>query len=738
MDAIGTIGGEVLFQANSDLMLHAYSGVPHPNGNTFCNDFFNSKLITSDTDFATFIGTNKNLNAVDLAIIKNAYFYHTLLDSPKNVAKGTLQNLGDNILHMVKYLLQTENIDQYKPGVEHFYYSIHKQTFIMIKWRYFTLLTLFVGCLNFFCVLKLRNKTADILSISPKKALNLQYNAIFYYLLSTITGAVSMVIFSAINCYIFNKPMSWYYPENTILVLAIPAFILGSFISQLSHVNKLAKLVRTYQAEAKHHAESALENDEDPSENIEAKKDLQSDEEVNLIESEFDGKANPDIGDNCCCNLTENARSSMVKHLSEDQLSYFASILTNGATSTVLSIASIILSYFHQGYVQFTLNFAFFSVLALLYELARSAPTHSNPKRYSMISHTISFLSLPSVVSEITSFTAILVPVSSIAGATTQIDILIFGLLSGILHLPATVLYPLYHLPGIRIKTKKKILVLMTLVFLILIHIHGSISTPYDETHPKRVYLLHVENKYKNENLLIAGFSDYGYMGSIIANIKEELGLDDGKMVKVKDNENIMVFHPFREFVKAYEFEVKDIGVLGLPVEKQSGELWVEVEDYYVHDDANIISCDLVVHHEGLVNLVIQVDATILSWSRPNFEEYLLHNKRNKYIYNDVSGYGISASKISFSFEPDESNPPSLTISGIVRDTFTKSSEVTSASGITKGALILDDSNPYSVMYHKLHSTLPEWTTPAISSAKLTKVYLQDLEKLPKGSISHS
>ena len=54
LEAAGTTGRELLFQATSEQMIEAYSKVPRPYGTVFAHDIFSSGIILSETDFRQF------------------------------------------------------------------------------------------------------------------------------------------------------------------------------------------------------------------------------------------------------------------------------------------------------------------------------------------------------------------------------------------------------------------------------------------------------------------------------------------------------------------------------------------------------------------------------------------------------------------------------------------------------------------------------------------------------------
>jgi len=48
LEAAGTTGREILFQATSEQMIDAYSRVPRPYGTIFANEIFSSGILLSE------------------------------------------------------------------------------------------------------------------------------------------------------------------------------------------------------------------------------------------------------------------------------------------------------------------------------------------------------------------------------------------------------------------------------------------------------------------------------------------------------------------------------------------------------------------------------------------------------------------------------------------------------------------------------------------------------------------
>ncbi|KAJ7227883.1 hypothetical protein B0H12DRAFT_1148341 [Mycena haematopus] len=103
LEAAGTTGRELLFQATSEEMVEAYSHVPRPFGTIFANDIFNSGVLLSDTDFRQFEEYLK-VPGLDMAIVGNSYLYHMRKDLVEHIEAGVAQNMGENTLALIRHL----------------------------------------------------------------------------------------------------------------------------------------------------------------------------------------------------------------------------------------------------------------------------------------------------------------------------------------------------------------------------------------------------------------------------------------------------------------------------------------------------------------------------------------------------------------------------------------------------------------------------------------------------------
>ncbi|WVO15261.1 hypothetical protein L204_102917 [Cryptococcus depauperatus] len=104
LEAAGSTGGALLFQATSKEMIEAFKHAPFPKGTVIAADVFSSGIIMSDTDFGQFekyLGTS----GLDMAVVGHSYFYHTHRDTIDNLERGTSQHFTSNIHAIILHLL---------------------------------------------------------------------------------------------------------------------------------------------------------------------------------------------------------------------------------------------------------------------------------------------------------------------------------------------------------------------------------------------------------------------------------------------------------------------------------------------------------------------------------------------------------------------------------------------------------------------------------------------------------
>lgn len=101
VEARGSSGPAVMFETsegNANL-IDVFAGVPHPVGSSIAVEIY--RLLSNDTDFTPFLAHDR-FTGLNSAYIDGSFTYHTPLDRPGSMNKGSLQHHGDNTLALAK------------------------------------------------------------------------------------------------------------------------------------------------------------------------------------------------------------------------------------------------------------------------------------------------------------------------------------------------------------------------------------------------------------------------------------------------------------------------------------------------------------------------------------------------------------------------------------------------------------------------------------------------------------
>lgn len=245
LEACGTSGPELLFQATSAEMIEAYSHVPHPFGTVLANDVFSTGLILSDTDFRQFVEYGNNLSGLDMALVGNSYFYHTRKDIPQYLEPGATQHFGENTLAIIEHLCLKNSSHTLLRNIEPhqtrhtlpIYFSIANRFFVLISNKAFKSIVMGLSAfVNF-------QLSSVVRSESAISALNLTILSALSAIVSIIGGVLGANVVAVIMTRAFGKGMSWYSHEFFAILLYAPPAVAGVLIVQLL----TAKLCKPYQ-----------------------------------------------------------------------------------------------------------------------------------------------------------------------------------------------------------------------------------------------------------------------------------------------------------------------------------------------------------------------------------------------------------------------------------------------------------------------------------------------------------
>ncbi|KAI0311021.1 hypothetical protein OF83DRAFT_1152851 [Amylostereum chailletii] len=237
LEAAGTTGPELLFQATSEEMIEAYSKVPHPFGTVLANEVFSSGVLLSDTDFRQF-ELYLNITGLDMAVVTNSYMYHTRKDVVENIEPGVAQHMAENTLAILKHLtsegspLPSLTTGHKRPTTVFFshlgYFFMY--SFATAKAMYATLTVVAVA----FVAATYRDPTLALGKGQPTVDVwRAQLRGVRAIVLAFVGALVAANAHAVIMHRVMGKNMSWFSSELSALVLYAPAALSGAFASQL-------------------------------------------------------------------------------------------------------------------------------------------------------------------------------------------------------------------------------------------------------------------------------------------------------------------------------------------------------------------------------------------------------------------------------------------------------------------------------------------------------------------------
>lgn len=226
LEAAGTAGPELLFQATSHEMILAYSQVPRPYGTIFANEIFSSGVLLSDTDFRQF-EYYLNVTGLDMAVVGNSYMYHMRGDLVENIEAGVAQHMAENTFALIKHLTSPNSP---LPGLASGYgrprtvFFAYLGLFFVYSFRTAEVLysLLFIAS----CVLVRSAGGPSARGATMAKAL-----------LSVALGGLGALIGANAVAFIMQRVlgrgMSWFKGEFEPLILYGPAAMCGALLTQL-------------------------------------------------------------------------------------------------------------------------------------------------------------------------------------------------------------------------------------------------------------------------------------------------------------------------------------------------------------------------------------------------------------------------------------------------------------------------------------------------------------------------
>lgn len=234
LEAAGSTGPELLFQATSEQMIQAYSRVPRPYGTVVANEIFSSGIMMSDTDFRQF-ELYLNVTGLDMAVVGNSYLYHMRKDLVEHIEPGVAQHMAENTLALLHYLSSTESplpsltTGYTKPSTV--FFQSFRHFFVYSYATAKILYAILFGVTTFFAV---------AIYTPPTPALRQARGFVGDHLRglfavgSAVVGALAGVnVVAFVMATVLKKPLTWFSVELSCAALYGPAALMGALASQL-------------------------------------------------------------------------------------------------------------------------------------------------------------------------------------------------------------------------------------------------------------------------------------------------------------------------------------------------------------------------------------------------------------------------------------------------------------------------------------------------------------------------
>ncbi|KAL5492913.1 hypothetical protein ACEPAI_4361 [Sanghuangporus weigelae] len=576
LEAAGTHGPTLLFQATSGAMIDAYARVPRPFGTIVANDVFSSGVIMSDTDFRQF-ELYMNVTGLDMAVVGHSYFYHTRKDLVQYIQPGVAQHMGDNTLALLQFLSSPESpLPDLTSGYSKpttVFFSFFNTYFFRYSFATANALHLVLLAASLALVAYGTPPISVTVVKHEKRELVVQSNGVgatasgvtefvasrpgiwtdivkgfVIILLALLAALVSVHVVALLMVYAFGKPFSWFRVEGSCALLYAPAALLGA-LAVLHYVAPFLRITERILVQAMLVLYAFL---------------------AVIIQLAGIGSAILYFSSGC-------------------------SIFAGLALDTIM----------HRGVKD--------RVALGTYALGQVVPLVFGTEMFCIV-------------------TDIFVPLTGRTGGDAPAD----HIIATIVVITSSYLFPLtlpfFQRFGSRfIRRSMLFLCFVTGASMILF----SWRSPFDSMHPKRLYVIHSENITTNDVSLGVGTSD---PAPGFENLVQDIAafITKKKTMAVKEdmhayNGDWDVLYPFSAFLSPYE-----IALDSYVSSYADGRFSVKAANDVVDLETRTRSLTLIVHHTGLIWTTIAFDAHVLSWSLDDSPPA----ERARHFVKEASFYG--------------------------------------------------------------------------------------------------
>ncbi|KAI0794351.1 hypothetical protein C8Q74DRAFT_1365816 [Fomes fomentarius] len=231
LEAAGTTGPELLFQATSEQMIQAYAKVPRPYGSVIANEIFSSGIILSE-QFQLYL----NVTGLDMAVVGNSYLYHMRKDLVENIEPGVAQHMAENTLALLRHLTSSESP---LPELASAGYSAPRTVFFQF-FEQFLIYSYSTAKIMYSATFLLALVVARVTYVDPAPALKRGPGFVGEHIRGVVAVASAFIgatigvnVVAFLMGKVFDRSLSWFSSVFACTFLYGPAALAGGLASQL-------------------------------------------------------------------------------------------------------------------------------------------------------------------------------------------------------------------------------------------------------------------------------------------------------------------------------------------------------------------------------------------------------------------------------------------------------------------------------------------------------------------------
>ncbi|KAJ3084339.1 hypothetical protein HK102_000694 [Quaeritorhiza haematococci] len=209
----------------------------------------------------------------------------------------------------------------------------------------------------------------------------------------------------------------------------------------------------------------------------------------------------------------------------------------------------------------------------------------------------------------------LLVPLTGRLGAQTAVDAIVSVVVGVLVAFHFALFIPLSHrLADDRLQQCFEIFLALTVTVVIFF---CTAMFPFDEMHPKRVYVQYMENATSGQRAINIGIADPGPLSPVLDAVEKHLGVKPVKRTPLDVMQDWNIFFPFSRYMESYQFDITS--KLPVTTENNAPILTIkEIEDENAGDGSKRKTREVLIqcYHPQHISTCVMLDGIqIIDWS---------------------------------------------------------------------------------------------------------------------------